>query len=205
MTNRLVVAYPLYLSVPAAAFVRSHEMDRTHVVDTLAVRKLYLAKAMTDLVAGALNSGIEWDRIVIVEADMLPPADAFTRIAHYPEHLDIVGSMYFGHDAPHHPIVYSQFDDTHFTPLAGNQVDEIMAAPGLYPVDAVGLGFTSISRRMLEQWDPDVLMFGGEHQLGHDLWFCRAARRQGFTVHVDSGIEVKHLTEVPIGYSDTKR
>jgi len=203
VTNRLLVAIPMYLSVPVLWFCRWEEMDRTHVSGVVATRKLYLASAMQQMVSGSLERD-DWDRLVVYEADMLPPRDAFTRIANYPDSLDIVGPVYFQHTSPHYPIVYNQADEEHYRALARNQIDDMMAKPGLYPVDAVGLGFTSINRRVLEKWDPDIQMFGGEHKLGHDMWFCREAKRQNFDVHVDSAIECGHITELPITYENTK-
>jgi hypothetical protein len=182
------------------------QLDKTPVVETFAVRKMYLAAAMGKMCESAVMSELPWTRMVVYEADMMPPHDALTRIAAYPDdQLDIVGAVYFQHSAPHAPVFYDQTDEEHFKALHRSQVDEMMAAPGLYPVDAVGMGFTSIHRRVLQNWDPDVLMWGGETELGHDMWFCREAKRQGFTVHVDSGIACGHLTEVPITYDNTKQ
>lgn len=204
MTDRLLVAIPLYLTVPAIWFCRFEEMDRTPVAGLVATRKLYLASAMTNMVAGSLERD-DWNRLVVYEADMLPPTDAFARIAQYPDTLDIVGSMYFQHAPPNHPVVYSQVDDTHYMNLHRSQIDHMMDKPGLYPVDAVGMGFTSIHRRVLETWNPDTPMFGGEAELGHDLYFCREAHRQGFSVHIDSAIECCHLTEIALNYENTKQ
>jgi len=201
--NRLLVAIPLYLTVPAIWFCRWEECDKRNVVGVMATRKLYLAASMNNMVGGALERD-DWDRMVVLEADMIPPVDAFTRIANYPDTLDIVGSMYFQHPPPHHPVAYTQADEDHYRNLHRSQIEPMMDNPGLYPVDGVGMGFTSIHRRVLETWDENTLMFGGEAELGHDLWFCRAAKRQGFTVHVDSGIECAHLTEIGIGYQHSK-
>ena len=99
---------------------------------------------------------------------------------------------------PHHPVVYQQVTETGFKPLHYTQVEPMVEKSGLYPVDAVGFGFTSIHRRVLEKWDQNTPMFGGELELGHDLWFCREARKQGFAVHVDTAVQCGHLTEVPI-------
>lgn len=186
-------------------FVRFEEMDRTPVAGLVATRKLYLASAMNHMVTDALARD-DWDRLVVYEADMLPPPNAFVRISQYSDSLDVVGSMYFQHPPPHHPVVYSQVDEGHYTHLARNQVDEMMASPGVYPVDAVGMGFTSIHRRVLANWDTNIPMFGGEqHQIGHDMYFCREAQRQGYSVHIDSGIECGHITELPVTYDSTKQ
>ena len=204
MRGRLLVAMPLYTHVSVAWFLSWCMLDKSAMVEHLAVRKLYLEASMCNMVASALKSNSGWDRMVVYEADMMPPVNALNRIADYPDQLDIVGSMYFQHPAPHRPLVYAQVDENHYTALLPNQIDEMMAKPGVYPVDAVGLGFTSIHRRVLEKWDPAVPMFAGG-ELGHDMWFSREAKRQGFMVHVDSGIECSHLTEWPVGYQDSKR
>lgn len=204
MTARLLVAVPLYLTVPAIWFCQWEAMDRRHVVGVMATRKLYLAASMTKMVQGALERD-DWDRMVVYEADMMPRSDAFTRIAEYPDELDIVGSVYFQHTPPFNPVIYTQVDDSHYRNVDRGQIDHMMENPGLYPCDAVGFGFTSVHRRVLEKWPADTLMFGGETELGHDLYFCREARRVGFSVHVDSYLECGHLTEMSLNYENTKQ
>lgn len=201
MTARLLVAVPLYLTVPAIWFCNWEAMDRSSVVGVMATRKLYLAAAMNKMMKGALERD-DWDRVVVFEADMMPPADAFVRVAEYPDELDIVGCMYFQHTPPFNPVIYSQVDETHYRNIDRSQIEHMMDDRGLYPVDAVGFGFTAVHRRVLEKWD-DTLMFGGETELGHDLYFCREAKRQGFSVHVDSYLDCGHLTEMAINFENT--
>jgi hypothetical protein len=70
------------------------------------------------------------------------------------------------------------------------------------------LGCTSITRRVLEQWDRDSIdMFNIDHRFGsHDLWFCWHARhKHGFNVFVDTGLRCTHLTETPIDLPDNQR
>src|SRR6266404_2026545 len=100
MSARLIVSLPLYLSVPVMWFVRWLEVDKTSVVDILATRKHYLTSAMNNMVTDALTRD-NWDRLVVYEADVLPPRDALVRISQYPDSLDIVGSMCFQHPVPH--------------------------------------------------------------------------------------------------------
>jgi hypothetical protein len=100
--------------------------------------------------------------------------------------------------------VYSQVttdDGDYFNPLHLSQVKPMMSNPGLYPVDAVGFGLTSVHRRVFEKWDQNIPMFEGS-ELGHDMQFCRAARRLGFTVHADTAIHCGHLSEVAHTFQD---
>lgn len=202
MSGPILLCLPLYREVSTEWLVRFLNMNKDYVSGIRYVRKMYLAAAMQKLVEDSLTASEPWKRLVVMEADMLPPVDGLDRIAAYPDHLDIVGSVYMQHQPPHNPVIYSQDEVEHnkFRPIYPGQMAEMMAAPGLYPVDAVGMGFTSIHRRVLENWDPNIPMWGGEMFVGHDLWFTWKAREQGFTVHVDTGIECGHLTDYPITY-----
>jgi hypothetical protein len=150
---------------------------------------------MENLMSMAYDYCPDFSRVVVYEHDMIPPVDAFNRIAQYgPEH-DIVGSTYFKHEWPHHVMAWMAVDKPRFSPLTREMVKAMVEAPALYEVDAVAMGLTAISRRVLDEWNPQPPFSG------HDLWFCHAAKQlQGFKVWLDSGIGCGHLTMVPIGY-----
>jgi hypothetical protein len=145
---------------------------------------------------------IEWDRLVIIEHDVLLPVDALVRIAHYDPDADIVGSMVFEHGPPHSAIVFIEDDEGHLDAITPQTVKAWTDEPMLYRCDATSFGCISIHRRVLENWDADIPMFGIDHVVGsHDLWFTRKARAQGFKVFVDSGMVAEHLTTAPVGLS----
>ena len=136
---------------------------------------------------------------------MIPPLDGLNRIAQYGYEHDIVGSVYFKHDYPHHIMAWMQVEPPFFSPLTAEATRELVENPGLYEVDGVAFGFTSIARHVLEDWDPNIPMFEAQPPLiGHDLWFCHAAKQQGYKIWLDSGIGCGHLTLMPIGYSHSQ-
>lgn len=197
--QRLFVAWPLYQSIPAEMFNRWLEMDHSPVVGTRVIRNVYLPAAMNMIVLKALEQD-NWDRLLIFEADMIPPENSLLRIAQYPPQYDIVGSLYFQHDSPHHALAYIEQPDLSHVPVAAGTVKNWCAQPAVYQVDSVGFGYTSIARHVLENWDPNILKFSAESIFGsHDLYFCHHARRQGFRVYIDSGIVCEHLTQIPVG------
>lgn len=200
--QRLVLAMPLYTHVSVNWLVRFLSMDKSPVVDYLAVRKQYLSSAMTKLFEQATQLDVEWDRVVVLEADMMPPRDALIRIANYPDELDVVGTLYHQHSWPHHPCVFEQVDENNYRTLGTTQTLAMADKPGCYPVDGVGFGLTSVHRRVLEKWDGQPMFAAQQELLGHDLFFCRAAKRQGFSVHVDTAIRCGHLTEVQTTQDD---
>lgn len=204
MAQKLLVAFPIYRQIPAEFFANWLTMDRRHVAATVTIDGAYLPVGLSAMVREGLESD-SWDRMVIFEQDMIPPRDVFNRIVQYGDEHDVVGSLYFQHEWPHHVNVCMQVDYPNYSPLTAEAVRLMHDNPGLYEVDGVSTGFTSISRRVFEQWDSATPMWSPQSPfVTHDMWFCHQAKKQGFRVWVDSGIGCGHLTQLPIGYPDSQ-
>lgn len=203
----------MYRQVSVAWFFQFLQMNHEHVAGHVATEGMYLPQAMETLVKMAFEKFPDFDYLVVYEHDMIPPVDAFDRVAQYgPEH-DIVGSVYFKHDWPYHVMAWCQVQPPLFSPLTREMTQQLVENPALYEVDGVAMGFTAISRRVLEQWNPEVSMwFPTPPLVGHDLHFCNEAKKaqhgpnrdEAFKVWLDTGIGCGHLTLVPIGYSDSQ-
>lgn len=206
MPQKLVVALPMYRSVPVAWFFNWLRMDMTNVGVVVGTEAMYLPMAMEILINQAFRDCPDFDRLVILEHDMIPPLDAFNRIANYGYEHDIVGSVYFKHDYPHHIMAWMQVKPPFFSPLTAEVTKQMVESPGLYEVDGVAMGLTSIARHVLEDWDHSKApMWTPKPPLvGHDLHFCNEAKKQGYKVWLDSGIGCGHLTQVPIGYQHSQ-
>ncbi len=211
MPPKLVVAFPAYRQLSVTFFFHWLSMNHGPVVACVGIDGTSLPAAMRRLGALALREHPDLDRMVVFEQDIIPPLDAFTRIAQYGDEYDIVGTFTFRHEAPHHVMAMMRVDRPDgkiagFSPITADVTRNMVEHPGLYEVDAVAMGFTSIHRRVLERWDPQVPMWRAQPPLeGHDLHFCTEAKKQGFKVWVDSGIRCGHLTPMPIGFEDSQR
>lgn len=196
----------MYRQISVNWFFQYLQLDKAPVLGHVATEGVYLPQAMTTLVELAYRHfGSDWDRLVVYEQDMIPPTDALLRVATYRDEHDIVGTTYFKHDEPHHVMAWMQVTPPTFSPLTAEVVKAMVDNPGLYRVDGVAMGFTAIRRAVFDQWDPNVSMWSAAPPLvGHDLHFCNEARKQGFTIWLDSGIGCGHLTEVPIGYGHSQ-
>lgn len=180
-------------------------MDQRHVTRFIGVDYTEITIANKMLVDEALEFD-NWDRLVILEEDMIAPLDALSRIAlhHAPEQA-IVGSVYFQHPPPHYPVALVEYEGL-YRPLSTGTVQDWCSRPGLYQVDAVGFGLTSIARHVLENWPQDVPMFATDaHYRSHDLHFCNQAKKQGHHIFLDTGIVCDHLSFMPIGMADNLR
>lgn len=204
--QKLVVAFPLYVHLEPRFFMSWLQVDTSNVVWKTAVDgSMDLPMKMESIVNEAYRNAPDFDRLIIVEQDMIIPPDGLARMAQYqPEH-DIVGSVFFKHEFPHHVMAWMQVDSPAYSPLTKDVVKTMVDNPALYEVDAVAMGFTAISRRVFDEWDRSVPMWTPAPPLnGHDLHFCNEAKKQGFKVWLDSGIGCGHLTNVPIGYEHSQ-
>jgi hypothetical protein len=192
-------------------FYQFVNMRKEDCVGIVAVEHVQLPKALEMLRDMAIERYPEWDRLVVFEHDMLPPIDGLQRIAGYADFddsPDIVGSVYFRHEPPHNGYVYIPMPDQTdgVGVLSAKDIRGMVENPGLYPVAACGFGFTSIHRRVFENWDSSIPMFKFEQPWGsEDMWFCAMAQKQGFKVHIDSAIACGHLTLQPVTYADNQR
>jgi hypothetical protein len=203
--QKLVVAFPLYRQVPVEFFFNWLAMDHSSVVGVVGTEAMYLPAAMELLVDMAFEKCPDFDRLVVFEHDMLPPANGLERMANYGDEFDIVGTVYFKHEYPHHVMCWGKQKPPYYSPITAEVVKAMVDNPALYECDAVAMGFTSISSRVFKEWDRSVPMWDPTPPLiGHDLHFCNEAKKQGFKVWIDSGIGSGHLTLMPIGYGHSQ-
>jgi len=137
---------------------------------------------------------LDADYLLTIDDDHVFAHDALERlIAH---DLDVVGALAFlrnednssgltpsmykrGRD---HPPGYTRHDDWKLGELV--------------EVDAMGMAFVLIKRRVLEAFKHPWWWLGSlEEPLGEDIYFCRKAQEAGFKLYVDTSLEVPHLSE----------
>jgi hypothetical protein len=149
-----------------------------------------------------------WERVVVFEADMIMPRDALLKHALHTD--DIVGSVYVQHAPPFHINAQWRAADGsrkwgHPTPESWRGIFD--QGPALVKCDVVGLGCTSIARRVIDEWPEDTLMFWNDYsrddkgdpttlgEVSHDVWFCTHARDLGYNVYLDTSIRCAQRTE----------
>lgn len=203
--QRIVLVLPCYVNVPTSFMTNLlstvSEFPGDCAVNT--IQGPYVDQSMRHA-ADDLRKLDNWDRMIVVEQDMLIPRDGLIKHALHTD--DIVGSVYFQHTPPHYLNCMFRYEGKFGYPRPA-VVDQMVNHPALWKCDAVGLGFTSIARRVVDEWPDDVPMFRTdyEHQsrhdsynhgcVSHDVWFCGHARSLGYDVFLDSSIKCGHITE----------
>ena len=144
-----------------------------------------------------------WKRLLSLEHDHEFPRDAFRRHAAYTQ--PIVGGMYFLRDVENPLPVFYMWDKDrrNATNPDAEAINEIITKPGLYPMDCVPMGCTSIAREVLEEWPKDQPFFSSFTNpsgatISHDVFFCRVAQDHGHQPYIDSRLSVSHFCMVPI-------
>lgn len=197
---RLFVVFPLYYTVPVAWLASLLYLDKGPMVGCTLSKGVYIVDAMARLVDEALKAP-DWDRLIVWEHDVLVPSNALRRIARYTDEHPIVGSMIYTHLPPYSPYVFTKSSQPGlmYDALTPEAAAHAMNTPGLYECDAIGMGFTSIARFVLQEWKPDVPMWRSDKMFhSHDLWFCHYAAQQGHRIFFDSAMQCAHLTEVSV-------
>jgi hypothetical protein len=162
----------------------------------------YIHGAHNNLAKEALKLP-DWDRLVWLEHDHEFPADMLFRHAQYTQ--PIVSAIYVLRDINSPLPVFYNWDAERANALHPNsaQVKRMLDKRGLYEVDCVPMGCTSVRRDVLEQWPADQPMFNSftnprGSTMSDDIWFCRIAQDMGWQPYVDTSLSVKHVCQVPI-------
>ena len=162
----------------------------------------YPHQAANDLFREALKIK-GWTRLLVMEHDHEFPADVFRRHARYKQ--PIVAGIYVLRDIDNPlPVVFVWDKGRHnaIRPDAA-VLKQMIDKPGLYPVDCVPMGCTSVAREILENWPKDKPFFNSGVSangttISHDIFFCRVAQDAGFQSYIDTSLKISHYVLVPV-------
>jgi hypothetical protein len=145
-----------------------------------------------------IGEGSEFaDGVVWIDNDMRMERWAITRLLHQAKRFDadFVSGVYHKRGGNYDPVffVFDEENDT-FRSLSDYPEDTIA------PADGCGFGFVWTSFKMIDVMarHPDFNEEDGwfrREGLSEDLAFCYLARRAGFRLYVDTGIQLGHMGE----------
>lgn len=159
------------------------------------------------------------DYAVFMEHDHVFPTNVLERVARYQD--PVVSAFYVQRLEPFWPVSIvpkpEHWEDPRMwrgegwarhkqTFLWPSLMEEWLAEGQLQQVLATGMGLTAIRRDVVEAFPerPFVHPSGDDaaQSMTFDVIFCRDARRMGFDVYQDFGVELPHITPHPVTSRD---
>lgn len=179
--------------------------DRRQKKRWLPAHGSYLPEAHNRCFEEALRYA-DWDRVLVLENDMIFHQHLVARARTH--QADIVSGIYFMRRHPPTPVLWKDVSpDGRGVNLTHLDMAALFEAPpGEHEIGAVPTGILSVARHVVElmerpwfETSPEAAREG--HKGGHDLYFSAQARRQGFTIAVDTSplFVAGHLGESEIG------
>jgi len=166
----------------------------------LTVSGPYIHAAHNQLVREALKDDVPpWKRLLFLEHDHGFPPDVFQRHAEYTQPV-VAGHYVQRLLSEPLPVIY-MWDDRRANALRPPPLEmkRMLDERGTYEVDVVPMGCTSIRRDVLENWPAGVPMFTAPTNpdtgatMSDDVWFCRKAQDQGYSIFVDTSLSPSHF------------
>jgi hypothetical protein len=206
--NRVHVMLPLYGVVQAKFLINwlnfQGQISRYDKYAGMIVTEVApVDLAMNNMVRDLLKNP-KWDYALVVEQDMIVPEGFLERIGTLdPATHPIVGCLYFGRTQENQNPIPGHWINGQLHRLSYEEVCPMLpqrgGTAGLHKVDTVGMGVTAIHRSVFENWpyQPSFPWFRFDYDqygpIGHDVWFCVQAGRQGYPVYVDSEHIAEHI------------
>jgi hypothetical protein len=217
--QKIALIVPTYIYVSSRFYANQMELlnNFPEHIEIEVIIGVYTPHAMRMAVRNLLDPKLhaqDWERLVVIEADMILPKAALLKHALHTD--DIVGSVYVQHSPPF--LINAQWQAADGSRKWGHPTPESWRGifdqgPALVKCDVVGLGCTSIARRVIDDWPKNPqghyspLMFWNDYskddagdsttlgEISHDVWFCTHARDLGYNVYLDTSIQCAQLTE----------
>lgn len=160
----------------------------------------YIHDSHTKLVRRAFEKDVPaWDRLLFLEHDHEFPPDVFQRHAAYTQPI-MAGHYPQRALAEPLPVIY-MWDERRLNAVRPQPIEmkRMLDERGIYEVDIVPMGCTSIRRDVFENWPEAEPMFMSPANpatgttMSDDVWFCRKAQDQGYPIYVDTRQKVGHM------------
>lgn len=141
------------------------------------------------------------DKLLFVDADMQFDGDALNRLLAH--NKPIVGANYYTRTFP----LVSTVKVPGTTGPTGETGSTAVIPHELFECFAVGTGLMlvdmAVFRALPQPWFAVTHLPDGSLEYGEDVWFCRQARKHGFSVWCDPTFDVSHIGD--FRYKDYER
>ncbi len=196
-----------------AAIIRLLRMEGQRIEQVIGIQSGPKIDDARNELFKAWLTGTKAYKFLMLDTDMVPPEDIVRRFLGH--NKDIVGGLCFAGTGSTtvKPVIHVVRKDENDSPVIEILWDYPLDQ--LLEVDATGGACMMISRKCAEAvWEarglahPMPWFAHGMHngvRIGEDVAFCLTAKKVGFKVFVDTGLEVPHIKSFSMGQQDYVR
>ena len=128
-----------------------------------------------------------YDYFLSLEQDVIPPKDIIESLLKTGKKV-VSGLYFYIVDNELMPMAWGRYDEKHAVRLKLSDVED----EKLIEVITAGLGCCLIHRSVLEKIK---FRYVEEKEPFDDVWFCEDARKEGFSVYLDTSVKCRHLVK----------
>lgn len=134
--------------------------------------------------------------IFFLDSDMVPPVHTLESL--FSHNVSIVTGMIFRRKWPFQPCFYTKcrLDKFGNPEFEGPMEPEKWPDKGIYEIDGCGMACCLIDMRVFD--DIKKPYFFPQPHTGEDLAFCMKAKKAGYKLYVDFGVDCMHLNTFPV-------
>jgi len=165
-----------------------------YVIGRMKVSGSLVYEARNEIVAQALKNFPDMTHLLFVDSDMTFGVDHMLALAEAKK--DIIGGVACNRQHPFRPCYVGKEDCSDLI----EQLQKPFEEQKPFEVDGVGMGFTLISRKVLE-FNKDLWFYPRDGK-GEDYSFCDEAKGNGFKVWVHPLCQLGHLSEYTVTIRD---
>jgi hypothetical protein len=138
----------------------------------------------------------ECEYIFFIDSDMVPPQHTIQSMFNH--NVDICSGMIFRRKYPFQPCFYShcEITKTGETIFEGPMEPEKWPDKGIYEIQGCGMACCLIKMSVFDHIKKPY--YFPLPQAGEDLAFCIKARKAGFKMYVDFGVDCMHVGQFPV-------
>jgi GT2 family glycosyltransferase len=131
--------------------------------------------------------------LLFLDDDTLPPPDAVQKLV--ARKLPIVSGLYNERNEPHRPIIFDApvNEKGELSLKWRHQRREEVPPETLLECDVIPAGILLVERRVFEDLKPPWFHTEKSQEVGEDVYFSLHARRHGYKIHIDTGVDCVHI------------
>lgn len=141
----------------------------------------------------------DWQYILTVEEDNMPPPDGLVKLYKGMDEYDVVGGLYWGKGEEGRPMIYGNPAE-----MPKNFAPQVPLPDQIQPCNGLGMGFTLFKLSIFKdtRWERPFFKTVSEWRNGHyamstqDLYFFEKAAKLGYRFACHTGVRVGHLDPI---------